>query len=62
MRRSEGDGKFWEVIVYLLERERTGVDYLNGLGWRIFASCWQILLSAEDNFVAEGLRDDVYTL
>lgn len=41
----------------LLGRERAGVNYLNGLGWRVFASCWRILLSAEDDFSAEGLWD-----
>lgn len=61
MRRGEGSGEFWEVIECLLGRQRTGVDDLNGLGWRIFASCWQILLRAEDDFIPEGLGD-VYIL
>ena len=37
-------------------RQRTGVYDLNGLRWRIFASC-RLLLSSEDDFSTEGLGD-----
>lgn len=45
----------------LLGGQRTGVDYLNGLGWWVFASCRLILLRAEDDVIPKGLGD-VFTL